>query len=100
MRSIRSLFRKKARKPTAPISVIVHGFLEWFDPAKDRPGCVLHVTSGGTLGHYYVPLSPHDCRDAFPERTTVAFRLDLGTEPDSKGVYDTSGNANRRWEAA
>ncbi len=80
--------------------VTVSGFLEKFLSAKDRPGCVLHMRSGDSRGRYYVPLSPHDCRRAFPEQTRVRFRIWCSQKPDSEGIYDTAGPEDRFWEVS
>lgn len=83
----------------ASVLLTVSGFLSAMFPAKGRSGCVLELTNGINTGLYYVPLSPHDCRRRFPEKTHVKFKVWASALPDRAGVIDTAGDGERLWEA-
>ena len=89
----------KDRKPDK-VLVTVHGLLQEVRPAAGRPGCVLRVTDGQTVGRYYVPLAPDDCRREFPEGRTVSFKLEAGAKPGENGIYDTAGGRAGLWKTA
>ena len=90
------------KKLQAPGTVLltVSGVLEAMFPASGRPGCVLELWNGRDTGLYYVPLAPHDCRKAFPEKARITFRVWQHAVPDGSGVIDTAGDASRLWDAA
>lgn len=81
------------------VLVTVHGFLKHIEPAKNRPGCVLHVTDNHTTGKYYIPLSPHECRKEFLEGNIITFRMYADTCSDEDEIYETAGNNTRLWNA-
>lgn len=81
------------------ILVTVHGMLKTIEPAKERPGCILHVTDNISTGKYYIPLSPHECRKEFSEGNIITFQLYAHTISDKDGVYETAGNGTRLWNA-
>ena len=91
---------KPNQNKTAPVLLTVSGMLEEMAPAKNRPGCVLEMSNGRTTGKYYVPLSPHDCRRQFPEKTRVSFQVRMDQKPGQDGVIDTAGPVGRLWETA
>ena len=82
-----------------PVLLTVSGMLENMLPAEGRPGCVLEMSNGQTTGRYYVPLSPHDCRRMFQEKTRVSFQVSTDAKPRKDGVIDTAGPAGRLWDA-
>ena len=87
----------KDKKPS--VLLTVSGMLEAMFPAKNRPGCVLELRNGRDTGLYYVPLSPHDCRARFPEKTRISFRVWASAVPDrDTGIIDTAGGTDRLWD--
>lgn len=80
------------------VLLTVTGMLEAMFPAKNRPGCILELSNGRDTGLYYVPLSPHDCRREFPEKTGITFRVYADQRPDTTGVIDTAGPKDRLWD--
>lgn len=80
------------------VRLTVTGMLEAMLPARNRPGCVLEMSNGKDTGRYYVPLSPHDCRRAFPEKTRITFQVYADQKPNDEGVIDTAGPAGRLWD--
>lgn len=79
------------------ILVTVHGLLKRIEPAKGRPGCVLHVTNNTVTGKYYIPLSQHECRKEFSEGNIITFQMHADACSDKDGIYETAGNKMRLW---
>lgn len=75
------------REPSAT-KLTVSGLFEDFMPARNRPGCVLTLSSNGEKGYYYVPLSPHDVHKTFPMGQQIKLTVQAGAQPVD-GVYDT-----------
>lgn len=90
---------RKRRPAHAPSQVIftVSGTVRSMAPARHRPGCILELTDGTETGLYYVPLSPHDARRAYPEGQKATFRMH-GSATAVDGVFDTFGPAHRNWD--
>ena len=80
------------------ILLTVSGTVRNMDPAGGRPGCVLEMSNGRDTGRYYVPLSPHDCRIAFPEGRKAVLKVWADAAPGKDGSIDTAGNAERLWD--
>lgn len=76
-----------AREPSVT-KLTVSGLFEDFMPARNRPGCVLTLSTDGKKGHYYVPLSPHDVHKTFPMGQQIKLTIQAGAQPVD-GVYDT-----------
>lgn len=87
---------RRTRAPSRTIFT-VSGTVKSMAPARNRPGCVLELTNGTETGLYYVPLSPHDARRAYPEGQKATFRMH-GSAKAVDGVFDTFGPAHRDWD--
>ena len=95
-----ALLYKLAKKPAKlrrDIVLVVSGTMTGFEPAKQRPGCVLTLTNGTDEGRYYVPLDPHHCRQAFPEGEKASLRIEASVI-EKGGVIDTVGDGERFWD--
>lgn len=91
--------KQRANNRNNNVLVTVTGLLRQLFPAANRPGCILEMTDGHTVGHYYVPLQPHDCKQEFREGEVISFRIwqDAAKSPD--GSYPTAGTTSRLWNA-
>ena len=73
---------------SGPLILTVSGILKDFQPAFQRPGCVLLLEDNGTTGKYYVAKSPHDVRRLFPIGERAVLKIASNTKPVN-GVFDT-----------
>lgn len=74
--------------PRAIGILTVSGTMRDFQPAFNRPGCILLLETNGETGRYYVNKSTHNVRNDYPIGEKIRLRIAADAKPVD-GVIDT-----------